>query len=175
MAYSYSAPLAWFYSALDRYRPLGAVVEMAALTGLGWIIYRRSYVAGNIVPTEDAALAAMKETGEAPPEYIRFSSFIYSLENSLPLVKLGQSDKWKPIDQPISIPIVKRAIPHARSTLIRRGHKVLEWCGLRFKANKTPLLAGPPFVRWFLWCQILLGWLLATLFAAGVSGIVHGK
>jgi hypothetical protein len=27
--------------------------------------------------------------------------------------------------------------------------------------------------QWFLWIQILLGWVLATLFVAGVSGIVH--
>jgi len=32
---------------------------------------------------------------------------------------------------------------------------------------------GTRHVRWFLWGQILLGWLLATLFIAGVSGIVH--
>jgi hypothetical protein len=32
---------------------------------------------------------------------------------------------------------------------------------------------SPRFVTWFLWFQILFGWLLATLFIAGVSGIVH--
>jgi hypothetical protein len=32
---------------------------------------------------------------------------------------------------------------------------------------------SPRFVMWFLWLQILLGWLLATLFLAGISGIVH--
>jgi hypothetical protein len=26
---------------------------------------------------------------------------------------------------------------------------------------------------WFLWFQILLGWLLATLFVAGISGVVR--
>jgi len=31
---------------------------------------------------------------------------------------------------------------------------------------------SPKFVRWFLWAQILLGWLLATLFLAGISGII---
>jgi hypothetical protein len=29
------------------------------------------------------------------------------------------------------------------------------------------------FLRWFLWIQILLGWLLATLFLAGVTGIIR--
>jgi hypothetical protein len=31
----------------------------------------------------------------------------------------------------------------------------------------------PRFLRWFVWVQILLGWLLATLFLAGVTGIVR--
>jgi hypothetical protein len=28
---------------------------------------------------------------------------------------------------------------------------------------------SPRFLRWFLWAQILLGWLLATLFVAGFT------
>jgi hypothetical protein len=34
---------------------------------------------------------------------------------------------------------------------------------------------SPQFVIWFLWIQIPLGWLLATVFLAGVSGIVHKR
>lgn len=34
---------------------------------------------------------------------------------------------------------------------------------------------SPRFIQVFMWIQILLGWLLATLFVAAVSGIVqHG-
>ena len=32
---------------------------------------------------------------------------------------------------------------------------------------------SPRFLRWFLWFQILLGWLLATLFLVGVTGIIR--
>ena len=31
-----------------------------------------------------------------PPHYSNFSAPIYSLENTFPLVKLGQADKWQP-------------------------------------------------------------------------------
>ena len=31
----------------------------------------------------------------------------------------------------------------------------------------------PGFLRWFRWGQVLLGWLLATLFVAGVTGVVR--
>jgi hypothetical protein len=29
------------------------------------------------------------------------------------------------------------------------------------------------FLRWFGWCQTVLGWILATIFAAGVTGVVR--
>jgi hypothetical protein len=31
----------------------------------------------------------------------------------------------------------------------------------------------PPILRWFRWGQVLLGWVLATLFVAGVTGVVR--
>jgi hypothetical protein len=39
----------------------------------------------------------------------------------------------------------------------------------------TPIRALPSFttVRWFIWIQIVLGWLFTTLFLAAVSGIVQ--
>jgi len=31
----------------------------------------------------------------------------------------------------------------------------------------------PGFLRWFRWGQVLLGWLLAALFVAGVTDVVR--
>ena len=71
---------------------------------------------------------------------------MYSVENSLPLVKLGQTDKWQPYPGPEA---------------------------LQRPTSFQSLVTSPGFVTWFLRIQILLGWLLTTLFVAGVSGIVH--
>jgi hypothetical protein len=62
---------------------------------------------------------------------------MYSLENSLPFVNLGQKDRWMPDPNP----------------------------GGAWRMSA--------FLRWFRWFQVLLGWLLATLFVAGVTGVVR--
>lgn len=116
------------------YHPERAIWALAFLILLGWFVYAKSYPAGRIVPTEKEAYAEFKKPeGKLPAQYPAFSPAIYSLENSVPLVKLDQAARWQP----------------------------------------DPAAAWPPFVRWFLRLQILLGWVLATFFVAGVTGIVH--
>lgn len=143
-------PVAWCENGVLKwsigygYRPMWAFWEVVGLSTLGWIIYRRSHVASKMVPTDDKAYKDLKEKGKIPPHYPAFSPLVYSLENSLPLVKLGQSDKWQPDPEP-------RITWH----LFGRAFK---W---------------PRPLHWFVWAQILLGWLLATLFLAGIAGLVH--
>ena len=147
----------WFSSPLLRwtfgygYEPLLSFWGLCGLSALGWLIYRRALNAGTMTPTDRDAYTEFKKTGVAPPNYPRFFPAIYSLENSLPLVKLGQADHWQPDPQP-------RVFTATREKWPRRL--------IRF-------LSSPSFARWFLWAQILLGWVFATLFAAGVTGIIH--
>ncbi len=224
------------------YDPIRAFWWVAGLSGLGWIIYRRSYLAGGIVPTEkDACADFRKAERKVPAQYPSFSPLIYSVENSLPLVKLGQGDKWQPDPEPDhraahqvspaigqrgtwarrseglqkstteansnpAPPAVGQTIPSSPiGTVISTGSltaavgpalasdkkerepaaiSVVQrmLCSLGLKpalenTGKPSLLrhfgTSPRFIKWFLWIQILLGWLLATLFVAGVSGIVR--
>jgi hypothetical protein len=159
------------------YYPARAIWEIVGLSALGWIIYRRSYLAGTMVPTDKDAYMKFQGEGQAPPHYPNFSPLVYSVENSLPLVKLGQADKWQP-DPEVSAsqnrPVPKPGHQDARrwarlTTMWDRMPTWLRDAGTWTSAKTT----SPKFVLWFLWIQILLGWLLATLFVAGVSGIVH--
>lgn len=166
------------------YRPLWAFWEIVGLSALGWIIYRRSYIAGNIVPTDKDAYESFKQQGEPPVHHVSFSPLIYSLENSLPLVKLGQADKWQP--DPDHCKSHRDAGSQTRSAarLPRRSFlnalsRVFRLIGVLEEADgKMPSRlarwgTSPRFLRWFLWVQILLGWLLATLFLAGVTGLIR--
>lgn len=128
------------------YHPGRAVWWILLLSVLGWIVYCTSHHAGAMVPTDKDACKEFKTGRLLPPHYPAFSPLIYSVENSLPLVKLGQADKWQPDPEPGC----------SSST--------------SFLSCFTTL---PRFVLLFLRLQILLGWLLATFFVAGVSGIVH--
>jgi hypothetical protein len=124
------------------YYPGRAIWLIILLSLLGWIVYGTSYAAGTMIPTDkDVYDKDFKDKRLVPPYYPAFSPLVYSVENSLPLVKLGQGDKWQPYSGPESLP------------------------------GSNPILSG--FVLWFYRMQILLGWLLGTLFVAGVSGIVH--
>jgi hypothetical protein len=186
------------------YDPLRAFWEVLALSALGWVIYRRSYLNGNIVPIDKDAYQAFKAEGVAPPSHGRFSALVYSVENSLPLVKLGQADKWQPDPDSHGMPTQKKPMsarpkrfwlssqksaspqffrtrfaPFVRS-LAERANRLLAKIGLQSDPDSTKAPSrlsqwgtSPKFLRWFLWVQILVGWLLATLFLAGVSGIAR--
>ncbi|HTB12857.1 MAG TPA: hypothetical protein VK752_14850 [Bryobacteraceae bacterium] len=111
------------------YRPGNAIWMLAALWILGSLLCWQSYETGMIVPTDKQAYVEFQYLRDSPAYYQQFEPFVFSLENTFPLVKLGQVDKWQ--------------------------------------------AASQSAVRWFIWTQILLGWLLATLFVAAVSGIVR--
>ncbi len=167
------------------YRPLRAFWEVLALSAVGWIIYRRSYLAGMIVPTDQEAYETFKAKHQPPNHYRKFFPSIYSLENTLPLVKLGQAEKWQPDpkqkagqDNILAPRDFRSSRPWRRE--IRWVWKMLIYMGLLApeKSNEprsrlSQAGTTPRFVRWFLWAQILLGWLLATLFLAGISGIIR--
>jgi hypothetical protein len=163
------------------YDPLRALWEILGLSALGWIIYRRSYLAGGLTPTEKDAYTEFKKSGRPPDHHTKFSPLIYSLENSLPLVKLEQADKWEPDPSSQTLHTVAPTFDNAahwprrlkwlQSTLTSLGLYSAEEPTLpRSRANRIGTAAK--FVRVFLWVQILLGWLLATLFLAGISGII---
>jgi hypothetical protein len=189
------------------YNPLLAVYWMAGLSGLAWILYRRAYLAGNIVPKEDGAYESFKRDGQPPDHYARFAPLVYAVENSLPLVKLGQEDTWHPEPNaenalsrqrswPTSLgrPRVWIRLRWLQSILVSCGLKtnpdpqgplrplqrLLIFCGLQPPPNREAprsklgrWLTSPRFLRWLLWIHILLGWLLATLFLAGLTGVVR--
>ena len=95
-----------------------------------------------------------------------FNPFIYSLENCAPLVKFGQDDHW-------------HADPNARTgptppSLVADKSKMLNEVLSWLDRLTSPLARwlSPSALRWFRWILIGLGWLLATFFVAGVSGII---
>jgi hypothetical protein len=110
---------------------------LVVLTVVGWGLFRQGYFSRAMTPTDKDAYCFFRKQGRPPDYYQRFTASVYSLENSLPFVNLGQKDHWTPDPNPQ----VSRRMPG--------------------------------FLGWFRWVQVLLGWLLATLFVAGVTGVVR--
>ena len=117
--------------------PLRAIIGLGLLAAVGWGLFWYGYFSGAMAPTDKDAYCFFRTQGRPPDYYQRFTASVYSLENSLPFVSLGQKDHWTPDPNP----------------------QVSRWM--------------PSLLRWFRWGQVLLGWLLATLFVAGVTGVVR--
>jgi hypothetical protein len=132
------------------YYPKRAIWALIVLCGAGWLLYSNGYRARTMVPTEKGAYDDFKMWGLVPDHYPQFSPLIFSLENTLPFVKLGQSDKWQPE-------------PSGQDPGQLRPET----------GSRCSFADSPAFLTWFLRGQILLGWVLATLFVAGVSGVVR--
>jgi hypothetical protein len=134
------------------YRQENALIGVATACVIGWVVYWRSNRMGIMVPSDKDAADTLRTTGTLPAHYARFHPLIASLENTFPLVKLGQVDKWQPEPSPA---------PPLTGNLFQR---------------LAQLVALRRSLRWIIWAQILLGWLLATLFVAAVTGLVqHGS
>lgn len=133
------------------YYPGNALRWLAGLTLLGMVLFWVGFCAGSITPADKDAYAAFKADRQLRSDYERFHASIYSIESSFPLVKLGQIDRWQADPSPQHL---VKEIWHWPSSFV-------VWVSF----------AG--FLRWFRWAEILLGWALATLFVAGVTGIVR--
>jgi hypothetical protein len=145
------------------YYPSRAFWGLVASSAFGWYIYRRARVAGTMTPTEKDAYEGYKQNGRVPPHYTRFSPFVYSVETVFPLVKLGQASTWQPDPNIVSSPKFKKwSAGFVR--WIRGGN----W-RTRFKVWTL----SPPFLRGITLILVLVGWLLATLFLVGVTGLIR--
>lgn len=138
------------------YYPLRALVGLAILVVIGWGVYAGARAAGAMVPRDEKAYEQFKANRIAPSHYEPLSPFVYSLENSLPLVKLGQTDRWEPDPTPAGHPSTSQATSANTE-----------------EPPKSSLFTSPRFLFAFQRLQVLLGWILATLFVAGVTGIVQ--
>jgi len=124
------------------YYPGWAVWWIVGLAVLGTAIFHVGYRAGLMTPADKEAYTYYQKHAEPPPYYQHFNSFIYSLENSVPVLKLGQDSNWTPDPATPASP---------------RGRWVT-W---------------PSFLRIFRWFQIVFGWIFATFFIAGATGLVR--
>lgn len=133
------------------YYPGRALLCLLCLAAMGFVLYYGGYHAGGMVPTEKEAYKSFKADGRVPDYYEPFHASIFSLENSFPLVKLGQVDHWGPDPNPDS-----------------SAHFLFK--GLGFSMRKVVMTR---LLRIFAWAQILVGWLFATMGIAAVTGLVR--
>jgi hypothetical protein len=132
---------------------------LCALTALGWIVHRRAQRVGAMAPTEKDACEIFRTKGAPPSCYTPFNPFIYSLENSLPVIKLGQDERWQPDPHP------EARVPPAS---IGRFGRTVD----RLSDLVPSYFVTPKCLRFLRWGMIIVGWVLAIYFVAGLTGAV---
>lgn len=130
------------------YRPLRALWWIIGFVILGTFLFGWGYRARLIAPTEERAYEIFMHTGQPPPHYSPFSSFVYSLENFLPVVNLHLDEYWRPNPR------------HRPGS----GRHYLWFTDETFAAR---------MLRWYLWVHILAGWTITPLLFAGLAGLLH--
>ena len=117
-----------------------------------------------MAPTEKDAYIAFRACGRLPAQYPPFNPLIYSVEVCVPLVKLGQDDRWQP--DPVACPPAE-APPEVAS----RRRRIEHWLA----AHILDPFVTPTRLHWIRWIMIGFGWLLVTFFVAGITGIVKSN
>jgi hypothetical protein len=134
------------------------LICLIGLTALGTLLFGLGYLGGSMAPTERDAYASFEKQGWPPRHYQAFNPFIYALENSVPVLKLGQDSAWAPD-------------PGPREQECSGEVNFRPW---KWLARVHPhAWATPCLLRCYRWLQIVSGWMLATLFVAGVTGVVR--
>jgi hypothetical protein len=137
-----------------------ALLWLLGLTLFGSLLSGCAYLGGAVCPNEKEAYEAFERQGESTAYYPRFNALIYSFEHSFPLVDLGVKEHWmlKP-GKPATVPELRWAVFRTMRDATFRNYYLFRLC-------------APQLLRWWQWFQIVAGWVLATLFVAGLTGIV---
>jgi hypothetical protein len=77
-------------------QPLCVAVPIAALTALGSLVFWRAHRMRAMVPTDKDARTQFETKQPLPNTCPPFNPVVYSLENVLPVIKLGQDSAWTP-------------------------------------------------------------------------------
>ncbi len=126
------------------YRPWRALWFIVAIILIGTAVFGSGYKAGIIVPVERTT-AAPKGDEQLQDGCSKFNAFVYSMDMFVPLVDLNIAKYWRPDANKSDI--------------------------LRYK--KYCLLIRGDFIREYMWVHICLGWILTTLWVAGLTGLVR--
>jgi hypothetical protein len=133
------------------YHPFKALMWSLIIIVIGWGLFYVGDRANVMTPTKEWGRSSKVEATDShvnystSKDYPRFNSFLYSLDMFVPVIDLHMKGYW---------------LPNAN----RRG----DWC----ISEKLSIPIHGRFLRVWLWLQIISGWILISLFIAGLTGLV---
>jgi hypothetical protein len=138
-------------------QPLWVAVPIAALTGLSSLVFWRAHRMRAMVPTDKDARSPFVTKQPLPDGYPPFNPIVYSLENVLPVIKLGQDSAWAPYAQALPATWLPERPAWLRNFANR--WRFTRWL-FRLSYSRLALLR---------WTLILLGWVLAGILTYAIG------
>jgi len=138
-------------------RPAIVLLIWASISSVAFQIARSQHL---IEPTwHNKENLAAKPDRESNPPYVPFNAPIFALDTLVPLVNLDQKENWEV--EPMS------------HHMVEAGTRPFSWRDYR---TYSGLLSSAPdrLVGWLIIFNKFFGWLLTSLFAGGVTGLLRG-
>jgi hypothetical protein len=145
----------WLYDQLEE-QPLRIGLPIIVLGLIGSLIFWRAKRIRAMAPTSKDALTSFESSRTVPAGYPPFNPVVYTLENVLPVVKLGQDSTWAP--NHLASP--ESWLPTKPAWLRIACHWGLTRWITRVSYRRLSALR---------WTLILLGWALALILAAAIG------
>lgn len=131
------------------YRPRRAFAWSLGFILLGAILFHFGHEHGLITPTNEEAYEP-KGSVNISVNYPVFNSFIYSMENFVPLIKLQVADSYAP------------------NANLGEMHSLPS-----FHCISPFTLTNGSLLRIYLWLHTIAGWFLTTLWVGGLTGLIR--
>ena len=125
-----------------------------------------------LMPLDKSAFDYFTANGDVPASYEPFCAFSYAVDSALPIVSLGQRDKWHVASPETAMPehqlirLMPRNSLHASS-----ARRTSSKGGSRRRRPHQPRNSRTSLTV-FRWLFVPIGWFLTTMMVAGVAGLV---
>ncbi len=167
----------------NGHQPLRAFYGLLILWVVGFLAFGWGYQANLMLPTERFAYNDVAAGNPLPGQYDPFCALVYAIDTSLPIINFGQRDRWHPMinptPPPAAVPLLASAPPPAvMPAKDIHGPLYRVFCDAGFTRHWDPKWKWidrstlGSALNLYRWVHLALGWFLATMLVAGISGLV---
>ena len=123
--------LLW-HTTRNGYQPLRAFAVLAVLWAISFGLFQAGQEYALMGPTDRVAFAELAKGDPLSGSYPRFNAAVYAIDISLPIISLGERDKWQPLASPLVTPA-----PQGVSNEIMKGEI---FANNKFSNSKSEIL-----------------------------------
>jgi hypothetical protein len=167
---------------------LRALYFLIFLWAVGFLAFGWGYQKHVMEPSDEYAYEGLNGSSKTlPGQYDPFCALVYAVDSILPIVSLGQRDRWHPRDPPTTKPQTTASqATAAQATAAETTPAQTEehsspygfFCEASFTGHWDPhgKWVEPSTLATLLdalrWGWVVLGWFFATMLVVGISGLV---